>query len=255
SPAILSATVVFPVPGLPVKLMCSVGVSCASPRRLRARSTRSSAAISRIRCLTGVSPTSSRSSSANTSATPELLYSSARLTVTGFVSASFVDMRVLTGSALPVQRLPKVGLASSARVRARHVEHWLDLWAVHDEGSAHGLPAARRVEGIEPDVGFGMRLAASRHLYHDAFGIRKVEHRIAPHLPVSVPGMRVVCVLDANRPVVSEAVVHLSEDLLVREIRQEREAALGDTHGLISDLSAQTATATVGTKSEVSVDV
>ena len=33
-PAILSATVVLPTPGLPVKLMCRVGVSCANPQFL-----------------------------------------------------------------------------------------------------------------------------------------------------------------------------------------------------------------------------
>ena len=57
-----SATVVLPVPGLPVKLMCSVGVSDEMPSFLRSRSTRSSAAISRMRFLTGFRPTSSRSS-------------------------------------------------------------------------------------------------------------------------------------------------------------------------------------------------
>ena len=61
--AIRSATVVLPVPGLPVKLMCRVGVSCARPSFLRARSTSSSAAISRMRVLTGARPINSRSSS------------------------------------------------------------------------------------------------------------------------------------------------------------------------------------------------
>ena len=66
-----SATVVLPVPGLPVKLMCSVGVSCARPSCFRARSTSSSAAVSRMRFFTGSSPISSRSSSSSTAATPD----------------------------------------------------------------------------------------------------------------------------------------------------------------------------------------
>jgi len=61
------ATVVLPVPGLPVKHMCSVGVSEASANCLRKRSTKSSAAISRMRVLTGLSPISSRSSLSSTS--------------------------------------------------------------------------------------------------------------------------------------------------------------------------------------------
>src|ERR1035437_8918359 len=69
--AIRRATVVFPVPGLPVRLMCSVG--CSEPRSIcsRSRSITSSAAISRIRRLTGAIPIRSRSSSASTSRTPE----------------------------------------------------------------------------------------------------------------------------------------------------------------------------------------
>ncbi len=45
------ATVVLPVPGLPVKLMCSVGASDVRPNFARTRSTSSSAAISRMRLL------------------------------------------------------------------------------------------------------------------------------------------------------------------------------------------------------------
>ncbi len=51
--------------------MCSVGVVCVSPIFLRARSTSSNAAVSRMRSFTGLSPTSSRSSSSSTSATPD----------------------------------------------------------------------------------------------------------------------------------------------------------------------------------------
>src|SRR5690242_1101803 len=62
--AMRRATVVLPVPGLPVKAICNVGGSEVSPTSWRARATKRNAAISRMRCLTGASPTRSRSSSA-----------------------------------------------------------------------------------------------------------------------------------------------------------------------------------------------
>ena len=61
------ATVVLPVPGLPVKDMCSEGDPATRPSCLRARSMSSSAAMSRTRAFTGLSPISSRSSSSRTS--------------------------------------------------------------------------------------------------------------------------------------------------------------------------------------------
>ena len=57
--AIRSATVVFPVPGLPVRLMCSVGGWELRFISSRKRSITSRAAISRIRCFTGSSATRS----------------------------------------------------------------------------------------------------------------------------------------------------------------------------------------------------
>src|SRR6266516_3516306 len=52
-----SATVVLPVPGGPVKDMCSEGGRAVRPKLRRIRSTRSSAAISRMRVFTDLSPT------------------------------------------------------------------------------------------------------------------------------------------------------------------------------------------------------
>ena len=66
-----AATVVLPVPGLPVKDMCRVGGWATSPTSRRSLSTSSSAAISRMRRLTGFRPTSSRSSCSRTGPTPE----------------------------------------------------------------------------------------------------------------------------------------------------------------------------------------
>src|ERR1700682_1265381 len=61
-----SATVVLPVPGLPVKDMCRLGACACNPRFMRSLSITSSAAISRIRALIGASPIRSCSSSSIT---------------------------------------------------------------------------------------------------------------------------------------------------------------------------------------------
>ena len=53
------ASVVFPVPGLPVKHICRLGRDDARPKPCLSRSTSNSAAISRTRSLTGASPTKS----------------------------------------------------------------------------------------------------------------------------------------------------------------------------------------------------
>src|SRR6266404_4945543 len=77
--AMRSATVVLPVPGLPVKLMCRLGACACSPRFMRSLSITSSAAMSRMRALIGVRPTRSRSSSSITA--PAWLCASTSLTV------------------------------------------------------------------------------------------------------------------------------------------------------------------------------
>src|ERR1700680_3863282 len=74
-----SATVVLPVPGLPVKLMWRLGACACSPRFMRSLSITSSAAMSRMRALIGVRPTRSRSSSSITA--PAWLCASTSFTV------------------------------------------------------------------------------------------------------------------------------------------------------------------------------
>ena len=69
--AIRLATVVLPVPGLPLKHICRLGAWLVRPRFTRSLSMTSSAAISRIRALTGTRPTKSRSSSFSTASTCE----------------------------------------------------------------------------------------------------------------------------------------------------------------------------------------
>ena len=65
------ATVVLPVPGLPVKLMCNAGAPVLRPARVRSRSTSRSAEMSRMRLFTGASPIRSRSRASSTSLTCE----------------------------------------------------------------------------------------------------------------------------------------------------------------------------------------
>ena len=112
-PGIVIATVVLPVPGLPVKLMCRVGL-CGRGRALRARSTSNSAAISRMRCLTGARPISSSSSCASTGPTPDAWYSvgeidfsSRRRRVVHTVALSFGTVeRIRAGRVVCLRPLP-----------------------------------------------------------------------------------------------------------------------------------------------------
>src|SRR5205823_4534837 len=96
-------------------------------------------------------------------------------------------------------------------------------------------------------------LPAGLHLAHRNVGLigAEVEQREVPHLPVGVAGVGVVGVLDRDRPAVAQRVVDLRLDLLVGEVGQEREGALGDAHAVL--LSCQ-ATVGVTTRSGVSVD-
>src|SRR5690606_5041952 len=93
------------------------------------------------------------------------------------------------------------------------------------------LETARGVEGVDADVVVRMGLATGLHLHHDARRIAQVEHRVAPHLPEEVPGMRVVSVLDADGPVPPEAVLDLCPDLIFAERVQDGEGALGNLRG------------------------
>ena len=65
------ATVVLPVPGLPVKHMCSDGACDCNPCSARNLSMSSSAAMSRMRLLTGARPINSASSLASTARAPD----------------------------------------------------------------------------------------------------------------------------------------------------------------------------------------
>src|SRR5882757_8002941 len=86
--AIRSATVVLPVPGLPVNDICNVGTSVVRSMRLRIRSISNSDAISRIRVLTGFSPISSRSRCVRISSMPTASSSSRRFTLSVIGTAS-----------------------------------------------------------------------------------------------------------------------------------------------------------------------
>src|SRR6187455_2889918 len=76
-----NATVVLPVPGLPVKDICRLGAPAVIFNFLRTRSTSNSAAVSRMRVLTGFKPINSRSSLSSTSLILEARNSASRSTV------------------------------------------------------------------------------------------------------------------------------------------------------------------------------
>src|SRR6185437_15068834 len=137
-----------------------------------------------------------------------------------------------------------LSLGAFRRIRARGVVHGaarsllahqiearFDRGTIDDERQPQRLPTAGGIERVELDVVVGEGLAAGAHLRHDPGGIADVEHRSAEHLPVRVARMRIVRVLDGHRPSLVEAVLDLTRDLLVREVGQEREGALGDSHG------------------------
>src|SRR5690606_8146606 len=165
-----SATVVLPVPGLPVKLICSVGVSCARPMLRRARSTRSRAAVSRIRFFTGASPIKSRSSSASTSLTPDASYSARRSTVVGRLgasSASVVAADMGYSLAVAATRRPVGGIGTghvshqpAAALMTLQLESRFFRWSVDDEGELYRLPAMGGVEGHHADVAVAVSFPA-----------------------------------------------------------------------------------------------
>src|SRR5687768_14276813 len=259
--AMRRATVVFPVPGLPVKHMCSDGRSDASPCSRRRRSTTSSAAISRMRVFTGARPTRSPSSSSSTESSPVrwtmacgLAPTSTNSATAGAIPGSFAaggreavrcspgargaTLKVcpVTGSvsrapvALPGRGVRRVGVqaivnGAVAPVRPLESEARLLGGTADDEAERSRLPAVARVVGDHLDVVVGELLAAGRHLAHRNLSLvgRQVEQRQVPHLPVGVPRMRVVRVLDRDRPAVAERVSDLRLDLLVGEVRKEGE--------------------------------
>src|ERR1700712_844894 len=267
------ATVVLPVPGLPVKHMCSVGRSTATPKRSRTRSTTRSAASSASRSLTGARPTSSRSSASSTSSTPAPRRTSSRSTVASAGGASSFRFRasasaavssetaadrpevpnevrpsapaiaVAPGVAVPAVALPRgtLGGVGVHRVADLAVTSLLAVQAearfvggaVDQEGQGDGLPAEARVVGDDPHVALRVLLAAGADLVHHRGRVGQVEHRQSPHVPVRVAGMRVVGGLDRDRPLVAERVVDLEPDLVVGQVGQEREGSLGDPHGVL----------------------
>src|ERR1019366_7419670 len=240
------ATVVLPVPGLPVKHMCSDGGVDCKPFARRSLSISSSAAMSRMRPLTGASPTSSASSWSSTDLTPEASNSAFAVVAPSQWAGAETSMGSICGRnvATSISRafgalLHRIAFDAVAHrapglFRADEPEAGFVRRPVDDEGQNHRLGAVRRIEGTEPDVMAGERLAAALQLEHHAGCVRYVEHRIAEHLPVDIAGMRIVRVLEPNSPPPGEAEVHLPDDLRVAQVRQERKGPLGDSHGVRS---------------------
>src|SRR5918997_2587813 len=229
--AMRRATVVFPVPGLPVKHICSEGRSDASPCSARRRSTTSRAAISRILVFTGASPTSSPSSWSSTASRPVW-----RVTVCGSAARSAASAAASwilgwpTGAAREAVRgspgargttlnacsattsalraaglvpppggdvrrvgVHPVGDRAVVPVRPLEPEPRLVRRAVDDEAERGRLPAVACVVGDQLDVVVREALAAGGDLPHRQVGVvrRQVEQRQVPHLPVGVARVRV----------------------------------------------------------------
>src|SRR4051794_18892339 len=279
--AMRNATVVLPVPGLPVNDMCSVGGDEASPARCRIRSISKSDAIWRTRFFTGFNPISSCSSCCSVPVIPAASASLRRskLVSPGSVVIAWGTSSIGTskkrasprgsGEAVETEQgvlraeenelgwrvcgLPAHGGVAD-RATAHLLPHQLELGflrrAVDDERDPHRFPPMAGVEAAEADVSGAIHSAGFGELHHHAGGVLEIEHRQAPHLPIGVAGMRIVGELDVHGPTIGQAILHLLGDLVVGQIGQEREAALGQLHVK----SPQTVSSAVGTKSGVSVD-
>src|SRR4051812_28090477 len=114
---------------------------------------------------------------------------------------------------------------------AHQLEAALVGWPVDDEGHADRLEAPVAVERQHLDVLVRVGLAAGLDFHHHAGGIGDVEHRLSPHIPIGVAGMRVVGRLDRDRPALIERVSYLLRDFLVRQVGEEGELTLCQAHG------------------------
>ena len=233
-----SATVVLPVPGLPVKLMCSDGRVQARPSSRRRRSTTSSAAISRMRVLTGSSATRSASICAST----RLDVAGGRRVGHDHGHARRPPLPVAVPRrpvAMPGGRIGRVGVDRVADLAvglllALDREARLDRRAPDHEGERRGLAPERAVVADDLHVPVRPRLARSADLAHDDVDVvlDEVELRRRPHLPQRVARVRVVGVLDHDRPALAQGVAQLGLDLRVGQVGQVGERSLGDPHGV-----------------------
>src|SRR5438874_8896247 len=145
-----SATVVLPVPGLPVKLMCRLGACACSPRFMRSLSITSNAPMSRMRALIVVRPTRSRSSSSITA--PAWLCASTSLTVRASVDGdAWAAAAPAVGSATGVvagalpgieySGEPMSGHLARRRLAAQFAAHRID----------HGLVVRDRCDALRSE--------------------------------------------------------------------------------------------------------
>src|ERR1700722_13755069 len=140
--AMRSATVVLPVPGLPVKDMCRLGACACSPRFMRSLSITRSAAMSRMRALMGASPMRSCSSSVMTASA--WLCASTSLTVRAPAAAAGCEVAggaaCAAGGGLPGIEYRGEAMASGHLAHGRHaaqlvahgIDHRLVIGAAED---------------------------------------------------------------------------------------------------------------------------
>ena len=109
-------------------------------------------------------------------------------------------------------------------------EPGLGGWPAHDKAERGCLPPEPRVVGHHPHVLAGAGGPARRDLVHARGRVGYLEHRQAPHLPDDVARVRVIGELDRYRPALVDGVLDLRHDLIVGEIGQVGERALGYAH-------------------------
>ena len=136
----------------------------------------------------------------------------------------------LTGWLLSRVRVQRVLDAPVRGLLPVQPEAWLVGGPVDDEAQRGRLPAEARVVCHDPDVVVGVGGPAGGDLVQARRGVGDVEHRQPPHLPQHVARMRVVGELDRHRPALVNGVLDLGADLVVGEVGQVGERALGDPH-------------------------
>src|SRR5580658_1514338 len=155
-----SATVVLPVPGLPVKLICRLGACAARPRLVRSLSITNSAAMSRMRALTGASPMRSRSSSSMTASAWLCASTSCTVRAAGAAASGGGAGTAAWAVTVPGMEYNGEPIASGHLARRRHAAQLVA------HGVDHRLIVSAAEHGAAGDEGVGSSCGHARNVLH-----------------------------------------------------------------------------------------
>ena len=77
------------------------------------------------------------------------------------------------------------------------------------------------IECHQPNIPVAIDLTAFPQFHHQCCSVRIVEHRMRPHVPIGIAGVRIVRKFETDRPAIVDAILYLPGNLIVREIGQE----------------------------------